>query len=87
MTRLNLEEQSLAINLCNINENNAVKVAKILSEMTGAQIDPGIVRRVLRKNNIEVNHPGRPQVADDSELERCFNKYSPREDYISHAAQ
>ena len=68
MTKLNLEEQALAINLCELNDNNTANIARILSEKTGKQIDPSIVRRVLRKNNIEINSPGRPQRVDDEEL-------------------
>ena len=75
MTILNLEEQTLALDLCRINENNTARVARILSEKTEKKIDPGVVRRVLRKNNFEVNEPGRPKKVEDSELERCFNKY------------
>lgn len=87
MTRLNLEQQTLAINLCELNDNNAARVARILSQRVKQHIDPGVVRRVLRKNHIEVNPSGRPSSVDDEELRKYFNKYAPNEEYISHAAE
>ncbi|MEK6842792.1 MAG: hypothetical protein AABX84_03165 [Nanoarchaeota archaeon] len=89
MPRLNLEEKTLVLNIINDSKNiNTAKIARILSEKTGRQIDPSIVRRVLRKNNIEINSPGRPRRVDDIELERCFKKYyHPKSVYITHAAE
>ena|SRR3989344_3677774 len=89
MLRLNLEEKTLALNILGNHEHpNCAEVARVMSEQLNRVVYPDSIRRLSRRNNIPMRKQGRPKKVDDSELERCFNKYHSSQNIsVYHAAQ
>ena len=74
MTRLTLDEKTLALELYSENPN-AAEVSRIMSERLGRIVYPKSVLRTYRKDNFIPCNWGKPPRANDEIISEYFEKY------------